>query len=423
MSKMKDSGIEWIGEIPQEWELFRVKNIYRIQGGDGFPEGEQGKLDGEFPFMKNSDINGDEIYASTARNYVSLDDVTRIKLKVVPKGSILMGKIGEALKKNHRKINSCDCIIDNNMQALIPLGKENTKFHYYLMKSIDMTWFDLGCTIPSINNNELKKEWLALPKSAIQTAIANLLDNKCGKIDTLISYEEKAIAELKEYKKSIIQKAVTKGIANAKLKDSGVEYFGEVPQYWDIVRNKNLFAIKKEIVGEKFVDYQLLSLTQQGVVMKDINSMDGNLPESFATYQRVPKDTIVIALFDISTRSTTISGWSKYDGMITSAYRVLIPNNKVNLGYYDYLFTHIGSDRCLTSEGKNIRCSIDEDTFGAINTICPPVDEQKSIAEYLDKKTSAVDNLIAIKQQKITELKEYKKSLIYEYVTGKRSAV
>lgn len=228
---------------------------------------------------------------------------------------------------------------------------------------------------------------------------------------------------MKEYKKSIIQKATTKGISKCELKDSGIAYIGEIPKKWEIIRNKNLFTIKKEIVGNKFANYELLSLTHKGVISKDINATDGNLPESFETYQRVPPNTIVIALFDILTRSTTISGWAKQEGMITSAYCILVPNEKVNLAYYDYLFTHIGSDRCYISEGKNIRCSIDQESFGKIKIICPPLSEQKRISEYLDKKIIGIDKLIAIKQQKLDELKEYKKSLIYECVTGKKEVI
>lgn len=417
MREMKQSGIEWLGEIPKQWKVYRNSNAFNLSKkvvGDKWSSTQLLSLTTKGVRKKNIEMGGGKQPASfEGYQFVQLNDLIMclfdLDCSAVFSGiSPYSGMITSAY--NILKCKKCI----------------NPSFADYWFQNISsdrkFMWEakNLRYTLSYENFKVLP---VVIPPIPEQIAIANYLDDKCGKIDDLIENEEKVIAELKEYKKSIIQKAVTKGIIECELKDSCIEYFGKIPNNWEIVRNKNIFRIKKEIVGEKFTDYQLLSLTQQGVVEKDIDAMDGNLPESFETYQRVPLNTIVIALFDISTRSTTISGWAKNEGMITSAYRVLIPNGKVNLAYYDYLFTHIGADRCYVAEGKNIRCSIDEETFGSIKIICPPLLEQEAIAEYLNKKMNYIDQLIAIKQQKIVELKEYKKSLIYECVTGKREVV
>src|SRR5699024_10579229 len=124
--KMKDSGIEWIGEIPENWEVKKVKYMFRIVNGNGFPENLQGEKEGDYTFYKNSDINKLGIYINKSNNYISKNTATINKFTVIPSKSILIGKIGEALKRNHRKTNLSECMIDNNMMALVP--KENELF-------------------------------------------------------------------------------------------------------------------------------------------------------------------------------------------------------------------------------------------------------------------------------------------------------
>ena len=207
--KLKNSGIEWIGDIPEEWEIYRVKNIFTIQGGNGFPIEEQGKETGDLPFFKNSDINDESFFVEIAKNYLMYDDATRLDLNIIPKNSIVMGKIGESLKKNHRKINLCECLIDNNMQALIIKSNDNIEYLKYISKCIDMVWFDNGGTIPSVNNKYFLASWLALSSITEQKEIAEYLDKKTNIVGNLISLKQQKIAELKEYKKSLIYEYVT----------------------------------------------------------------------------------------------------------------------------------------------------------------------------------------------------------------------
>jgi len=207
---MKDSGIEWIGKIPAHWETRKIKYIFEIIGGNGFPDEIQGLESGEFPFCKCSDINSSDIYLDKAKNYVENDIVTKYKLNIIPKHSILMSKIGEALKKNHRKINIVKCIVDNNMEALSPICADyKILYLYFLTTVIDMMWFDNAGTIPSVNNNKLRNFMVCFPPLLEQQAIADYLDQKCAEIDSVIEKREKIIDLLTEYKKSLIYECVT----------------------------------------------------------------------------------------------------------------------------------------------------------------------------------------------------------------------
>jgi len=276
-----------------------------------------------------------------------------------------------------------------------------------------------GTKMPRASWDFIKKLHIPLPPLDEQKIIASFLNSKCKKIDKLISLEETAITELKEYKKSIIQKAVTKGIKKGrKLKNSGIDWIGDIPEEWDIVRQKVILQKKKDIC-EVYKGEAILSLTMNGVIKRDLDNPSGKMPETFDGYQIVNQGNLLLCLYDIDVTPRCV-GLIKDDGLTSPSYSQFIPNDNAFALYYTYLLTAIDNDKAFLHLSKNLRSTITESDFGAIPTILPPIEEQKLITKYLDKKINAVNNLISLKQQKITELKEYKKSLIYEYVTGKK---
>ena len=208
-AKLVPSGIDWIGEISEKYKLIKFKYIFQIIGGCGFKDIYQGETEGDYPFCKASDINGDSIYVNSAKNWVNEELVKKEKYNIIPKGSILISKIGEALKKNHRKINKCDCIVDNNCEGFSNKSSNEIKMLYYILKCVDMSWFDNQGTIPSINNEKLKNSYLPIPPICEQKELINYLDCKCTEVDRLIALKQQKIASLKDYKKSVIYEAVT----------------------------------------------------------------------------------------------------------------------------------------------------------------------------------------------------------------------
>ena len=202
------------------------------------------------------------------------------------------------------------------------------------------------------------------------------------------------------------------------MKNSGIEWIGEIPDDWDIYRNKNAFICNKEIVGKNSNSTQLLSLTTGGIKCKDINNAEGKLPESFDTYQYVKKNDVVMCLFDLD-MSAVFSGISQYDGMISPAYKVLSCQDRANPLFIHYWFSYIFDGRKFNHYAKNIRYTLNYNEFATLPILLPPKSTQQRIASYLDKKCSKIEETIQNQQQVIEKLKAYKQFLITEAVTGK----
>lgn len=238
--KMKDSGIEWIGEIPEGWEIHRIKTHFSIISGSGFKPELQGQSTGDFPVCKASDISSSGHYLHTSANYITSDIVKSQHFSIIPKGSILFAKIGEAMRKNNRSLCSLDCCVDNNCQGLVPKNI-SSEFSYYLFTCIDMTWFDNAGTIPCINNQKLYDCRIPFPSYGEQTLIANHLNIQCAKINEMLFHIRSSIEEYKKLKQTVITQAVTKGVRGKReMKDSGVEWIGEIPKEWSTPKIKRL---------------------------------------------------------------------------------------------------------------------------------------------------------------------------------------
>lgn len=419
--KMKDSGIEWIGEIPENWEVKKVKYMFRIVNGNGFPENLQGEKEGDYPFYKNSDINKLSIYINKSNNYISKNTATINKFTVIPSKSILIGKIGEALKRNHRKINLSECMIDNNMMALVP--KENELFSYYLLTTIDMFWFDNNGTIPSLNSNKLRNFKIPYVNKTLQKNIVEILNKKTQKIDKLISSTQQSIKELKKYKQSLITEAVTKGLdPNVEMKDSGIEWVGKIPKHWSVRKISNYFSQVKD-KNDELEEENLLSLSYGSIIRRNINSTDGLLPANFKNYNIVESGDIVLRMTDLQNDKVSLrTGFVTEKGIITSAYITIRTDHKnVIFPKYIRLFLHsFDIYKGFYGMGSGVRQNVTYNDIKKIEVIVPSINEQQRIVSYLDEKSASIDKLIEDKTKVIEELEDYKKSLIYEYVTGKK---
>ena len=200
------------------------------------------------------------------------------------------------------------------------------------------------------------------------------------------------------------------------MKESGIEWVGLIPDGWKIAKNNRLFNISKQLVNENWKNTQLLSLTKSGIIEKNINDGGGKQPESFGTYQYVEKDDIVLCLFDIDV-SAVFSDRSKYDGMISPAYRVMKCTDAILPVYAKWWFDAVNIGRYYLIYTKSLRKTIDADGFGNILSVVPPLSEQQAIADYLDKTCSKIDEIIAEAKASIDEYKELKQSVIFEAVT------
>lgn len=200
------------------------------------------------------------------------------------------------------------------------------------------------------------------------------------------------------------------------MKDSGIGWIKKIPENWNLIRNKYNFTLNKYIIGSKWCETQLLSLTKNGV--KEINDGEqtGKVPASLSTYQKVTKNDIVMCLFDLDC-SAVFSGRSNYDGMISPAYKCFKCNESLNPEYVDFYFRTVFVDRKYMRYSKNVRYSLASDEFLDLPILVPPIDEQDRIAAYLDEQCKKIDEIMADIQNQIDTLEDYKKSVISEAVT------
>ena len=439
---MKNSGVEWIGEIPEDWEVKKFKYFFDIYGGTGFKEEYQGQEEGDFPFCKASDINGLEKNLITAKNYVNQELVNKESYIVIPKNSILVSKIGEALKKNHRKVNLVNCIVDNNCEGFVLNTKNDINYLYYVLKCIDMSWFDNGGTIPSVNNFKLKNFFLPNCLYEHQQRIASYLDKKCRKIEETIQNQQQVIEKLKAYKQSLITEVVTGKIKiqNGKVcgkyesyKDSKLKWLGDfkIPEVWNTIQVKSFVSIpvvdgphESPELFDNGIPYISATAIENSKI--DFSLKRGFISEKYCDecdkrYKPMRDDILMIKLGATTGQVAIIDTDERFNIWVPLA---AIRCNKT-IALPKFVFYSFQSDYCL----KQMEMSW---TFGTQQTLgvssierlkifLPNVETQKIIVDSLDKKCTAIDTAIEQKQNLIEKLTEYKKSLIYECVTGKKA--
>lgn len=432
MRAMKDSGIDWIGEIPQGWNLCRIKTLFEIIGGNGFKEHLQGNESGDYPFYKVSDINGDSTHSGRAANYITSLTAKEYAFNLVPSKSIIMSKIGEALKKNHRKISSTDCFIDNNLQALVPIADIDEVFYYYVLCCINMEWFDNGGTIPSVNNQKLRDFKIPLPTKNQQISIGQRIQKKCAEIDALIAAKEKTNALLKERRQSIIYEAVTKGLdPTAPMKDSGVEWIGKIPEGWSV--GKTIYALSMPITDGPHETPELLNDGIPFVSAEAVSSGNGRIDfdhirgfiskEYYEECSKKYKPQINDIYMIKSGATTGKVALVDTDRIFTIWSPLAVFRADDERCNYRYLFYFLQSDayqkQVETKWTYGTQQNIGMRSLEKLLMCFPPVDEQVAIADHLDKSCDHIGELIRINDAAIQQLKEYRQSLIYEAVTGK----
>jgi type I restriction enzyme S subunit len=299
----------------------------------------------------------------------------------------------------------------------------NVRFMGYLMDSrsfrTQVQTEVKGVKVFSISQAILKPTVIWLPPSKEQDAIAALLDNKCAKIDEAVKIKEDQIAFLCERRQIVIQDAVTRGLnALAPMKDSGIDWIGQIPEQWECMPNKYLFHLKKDTVGKRSGQYDLLSLTLRGIIKRDMENPEGKFPAEFDTYQEVCPGDFVFCHFDVEETPRTV-GLSEFFGMITGAYTVYSVADGVDPRFLLHFYIFADTDKKMRGMYKGLRNTIPKDAFGAFKTPLPPIEEQRAIVAHIDDASQKIDDGIAIKESQIAALKEYKTSLINAAVTGK----
>ena len=420
--EMKDSGIEWIGEIPINWQIRKVKDLYQIQIGftpdTKREEYYADEIEG-YDWLTIGDLDGKMYIPHTTKNHISKLYVQKFSPSIIPKGSLLYSF---KLSVGQVSITNRDIYSNEAIASFMPHSGVCLEFLYYSSSMIVENANENIYGAKILNQELIRNARVVCPPIEEQKKIALFLNKKCSELDNVLEKTRASIEEYKKLKQAVITQAVTKGIrGNREMKDSQSIWFGQIPSDWNMRKIKYIFKIQKDIAREE--GHTVLSITQKGIKPKDLSKNEGQLAENYSNYQLVHIGDFAMNHMDL------LTGWvdvSKYEGVTSPDYRVfgLIDKDNYCCQYYLYLMQMCYTNRIFYGLGQGVsglgRWRLQADKFLNFSITVPSYEEQQEIANYLDKKCLAIDELIAKKEQYLSEIENYKKSLIYEYVTGKK---
>jgi type I restriction enzyme S subunit len=408
----KHSHAEWLGEVPTDWDIKKMKYLFRDHSQKGQPDA-----------TLLSVTQGQGVVPRTwVENRMVMPSGNLESFKFIEKEDFaisLRSFEGGLEYCHHDGIISPAYTVLKRRHANLDSG-----YYRYLFKSYAFI-SELQTSVVGIREGknisfeELSYSLMPIPPLSAQRAIAAFLDDKCAKIDGAVKIKEDQIALLRERRQIIIQDAVTRGLnPAAPMKDSGIDWIGQIPEHWENMPNKYLFNLKKDTVGKRSDQYDLLSLTLRGIIKRDMENPEGKFPAEFDTYQEVCPGDFVFCHFDVEETPRTV-GLSEFFGMITGAYTVYSIAQGVDPRFLLHFYIFADTDKKMRSMYKGLRNTIPKDAFGAFKTPLPPIEEQRAIVAHIDDASRKIEDGIAIKQDQIAALKEYKTSLINAAVTGK----
>jgi|SRR5690625_444377 len=421
--KYKDSGVEWIGEVPEDWEVLSFTRVLEsiVDYRGKTPEKVS---DGIFLVTARNIKNGIIDY-NVSQEFIKPLHYEEVMRRGKPRiGDVLFtteAPLGEVANVDKEHIALAQRVIKFR-------GKENIINNYYLKYWIlsqgfqdNLQTFATGSTAQGIKSSKLGKLLVMLPSYYEQSFISKYLNKKTSEIDSLIANKEKLIELLEEKRQVVITETVTKGLdPNVKMKDSGIEWIGEIPEHWEARRLKYFLNIIKTI--EPSENPTILSMTQNGIKVKDISTNDGQIAESYDKYQKVRINDFVMNQMDLL---TGFVDYSNIEGVTSPDYRVFQLKDDTNYDkdYFLYYFQMCYYQKIFYGLGQGVskygRWRLQTQAFKDFFAPIPPRDEQLKIKSKIEKELKQINAIITEMKNVINILKQYRESLIYEAVTGK----
>ncbi|MCQ2089974.1 MAG: restriction endonuclease subunit S [Fibrobacter sp.] len=413
-AKYKDSGISWIGEVPEHWEIMRAKYMFvkekrEIRDCD---EVITCFRDGEVTLRKNRRTTG----FTESLTEVGYQGIRKNDL-VIHQMDAFAGAIG---------VSDSDGKGTSVYHCCTPMGDYNVFYYSNLLRTMAKKGFiqslyrGIRERSSDFNFQIFSKQYLVIPPLSEQKAIADFLDKKTAQINELVAAKKKQIELLKEYKQAVIAKAVTQGInPKAKMKDSGITWIGQIPEHWNIKRIASLFVENKQI-NKDFAYKKAFQFKYGNLVPKNEIGNDEEYRETYVKYTVLNQNDIVFnglnLNYDFVSQRVAISPES---GIITSAYIAITPRNKVNAFFYSLLFKTMDNKKMLHGMGSGIRLTLSFCDLKSQLIPIPPLPEQEQIVAYIKEKVDSIDSQITSVEKQIANLNEFKQSLISDAVTGK----
>lgn len=430
MAGYKDSGVEWIGAIPKWWKFVPLKDSFYFVAGGTPLSNVLSNWDEGVAWVTPADFKTDKMYISKGARSLSKKGYQSCNAKMLPPGSIIFSKrapIGSVA------INTAELCTNQGCIGLLNKTKNaNNKYFYYILSIATQTFEALGAgvTFKEISIKNFGNVSLPLPPLPEQQRIADFLDTKCGILDRTIDAVSRQIEDLEKYKKALITKTVTKGICKKgeperAMKDSGVEWIGKVPEEWNVKPFKALAGMKG---SSEYTARDIVDEGEGAILLSPSNINDNELNLSKRTYisqKKYDKSTTKIQRGDLLfTKTASVGKCVIYDSdepAMPNPQLVVLKNIKClpKFLYYSMVSDVMQAPTKMYVYGSVIP-TISQLNLGRIKIPVPSPEEQQQIADYLDEKCKNIDNRVQKRKQQLEWLKEYKKSLIFDYVTGKK---
>ena len=418
----KDSGVAWIGDVPKHWEVKQLKWLfYNLDNlREPISADKRERTNPQYEYYGASGVI-DKI------DYYNVDD--RVLL-IGEDGANLVFRNLPLIYKAEGKF-----WVNNHAHILKPMKNVDYGYMYYTLEAADYSTFITGSAQPKLSQSNLELQTLPVPPYYEQVFIAAYLDTHCAKIDNLISIQQKRIALLQELKQSVITHAVTKGLdPNVEMKQSGVEWIGDVPKHWDITKmNNNCSTITDYVASGSFADLRknVLYLDEPDYAMlirtADLSSNDRKLPPVYiskCSYEFLSNSNLFggeVVLPNIGASIGNVYMVPKlYKHMSLAPNAIMVKSCGNDRFLYYYFKSKPGVDSLMLIGMAAAQDKFNKTELRSLKVLVPPLGEQAAIASYLDHKCATIDTSISNAQHQIELLQEYKQSLITEVVTGKR---
>ena len=428
---MKESGIDWIGQIPEEWEVIKVKFFTYMKGRIGWQGLKADEFIDEGPYLvtgtdfKNGRVNWDTAYHISQKRY---EQAPEIQLK---QGDLLVTKDGTVGKLALIDELPESASLNSHLLVLRPLfNRYDNHFLYYVLSSLEFKNYfqkvSIGSTMDSLSQEKMGEFIFALPNINVQNSISRYLDKKTAQLDKVKALLEEQIQKLKDYRASLIYETVTKGLdKTVPMKDSGIDWIGQVPEGWGVGKVKYFSQISAGATPDRNnslfwngnINWMSSGEVNQGIV-KHTSETITDLALKRTSTKLLPNGTVMLALNGQGKTKGTAAVLAIESASNQSLASFIVDNQILNNMYLYYFFV---------ANYYNIRGLKGEDRDGLnlqlVSNIDIPlfeIEEQQKIVDFLNKKTVQIDQLIQIKNEQIDNINKQRQTLIYDYVTGKR---
>lgn len=427
MTRMKDSGIEWIGEVPEDWGITKIKFTTQLNGRIGWQGLTSAEYKEEGPYLiTGTDFLDGKINFETA---VHIDEKRWFEARQiqVENGDLLITKDGTVGKVAIIEGLNEKASLNSGVLRIQTTENISRRFLFYVLKSdVFWLWFNYtnsgASTILNLYQNVFDEFSFTFPNISEQTQIADFLDKKVAQLDKVKSLLEEQIKTLEGYRQSLIYETVTKGLdKTVPLKASGIDWIGQIPEGWNVDRlGFHIYEINEKNIPQKS-DFILSLTNKDGVIpYEDKGNQGNNSKDNLLDYKLAYPDTIVANSMNILIGSV---GYSNYFGCISPVYYVFKERKGTNLRFVNYIMAIQLFQKELRKYANGIleiRLRVSSEDILKRFCAFPSLSDQDKIVSYLDKRTNQINQMISIKKEQIENINKQRQTLIYDYVTGKR---